>query len=363
MEINKKKILIATGGTGGHVFPSISLVDFLKKEYEIEITIDNRGLKFLKNFNYTRINIVNTETIFEKNIFRFLRKFLVLFFSFFRSIFLIIKLKPKLVIGMGGYSSFPICLSAYIFRIPVLIYENNLIIGRANKFLLPFIKKILIANPSIKGINSKYKNKILFTGYLLRSSIFQIEKNDYKINNKKNLSILIIGGSQSAKIFSESLPIVINKCNLNNIKFTIFQQCLDKNKEMLENFYKKLNLNFKLFSFSESLFEYYKQSDLAITRAGASSIAELLNLKIPFIAIPLPSSADNHQFENASFFEKKGYCILLEERFINDRLFKILCDLNHDREKLLSLKKNMSKHSDKDSLLRTNEIIKKILNV
>ena len=358
-----QKILIATGGTGGHVFPSISLIDFIKQEYHIEVTTDKRGLKFLKNLENTRINIIDTNTIFEKNFFKFLTRILILTFSFFKSIFLVIKLKPKLVIGMGGYSSFPICLAAYFLKIPIIIYENNLVIGRANKFLLPFVKKILIANKFVKGISPKYKEKIYFTGYFLRSNIFQIEKNHDEIERKGSLSVLIIGGSQSAQIFSEALPLVLKKCYLNDIKFKIYQQCHDKQKLQLENFYKKLNFNFELFSFSESLLDYYKQADLAITRAGASSVAELLNLRIPFIAIPLPSSADNHQYENASHFEKKGYCFLLEERFIHDKLFKILYDLNHDRQKLLSLKKNMGKHSDEDSLLRANEIIKKILNV
>ena len=92
-----QKILIATGGTGGHVFPSISLIDFIKQEYHIEVTTDKRGLKFLKNLENTRINIIDTNTIFEKNFFKFLTRILILTFSFFKSIFLVIKLKPKLV--------------------------------------------------------------------------------------------------------------------------------------------------------------------------------------------------------------------------------------------------------------------------
>ena len=116
-----------------------------------------------------------------------------------------------------------------------------------------------------------------------------------------------MGGSQSAKVFGEKITNTIVQCYKRNIKFKIYQQCLDKQMQDIKEIYEKNKVNFELFSFSEKLSEHYQASDLAITRSGASSVAELLNLRIPFIAIPLPSSADNHQFENALNFEKKGY--------------------------------------------------------
>ena len=362
MAKNNKKIIIATGGTGGHVFPSISLVNILKNEYEVLITTDKRGTQYMKDFFDVKIKIINSNTIFGKNIFKIFIDIIGLFFSILKSITFIIKSKPSLVIGMGGYSSFPMCLAAYFVKVPILIYENNLVIGRTNRFLLPFAKKILVSNESIKGIKSKYKNKIIFSGYLLRTEIMELRKEDLDINKDK-LSILIIGGSQSAKVFSEVLPSIIEQCSQKNIKFNIYQQCREDQIEKLKKTYEKINLEFKLFSFSESLSQYYKKTDIAITRSGASSIAELINLRIPFIAIPLPTSSDNHQFENATYFEKKGYCFLLEEKYIHDKLFKILSELNHNRKKLIILKNRMKEHSDKDSVQKTYIIIKKFLNV
>ena len=108
--------------------------------------------------------------------------------------------------------------------------------------------------------------------------------------------------------------------------------------------------------------DHYLSTDLAITRSGASSIAELLNSRIPFIAIPLPSSADNHQFQNALNFQKKGYCFLLEEKFIYPKLFEILEDFNKNRDKLLLLKSKMKEHSDKNSVQRVNKLVEQILN-
>jgi len=171
-----------------------------------------------------------------------------------------------------------------------------------------------------------------------------------------------MGGSQSAKVFAEQLPEVIKKCSDNDIKFNIYQQCLDSQKNELTKIYRGLNLKFELFNFVNDLSKYYGKVDLAITRSGASSLAELVNSNIPFIAIPLPSSTDNHQLKNAMYFESKGYCFLLEQKYIFQKLFEMLKDLNTDRNKLLLLKEKMKKHSDREALPRTAELIKRILN-
>ena len=358
----KKKIIIATGGTGGHIIPAVSLFETLKSDYDTEITTDKRGVKYLKNFNNIKFNVINSNQIFGKNLIKKIIGFITIFFSLLKSLIFLAKSKPALVVGMGGYSSFSICLAAYFYRIPILIYEINLVLGKTNKFLLPLVKKILVSNQNIKGIKDKYKKKIFFSGYYLRKEILELKKDELE-TQKKKLSILVIGGSQSAKIFSEALPSILMQCRKANIKFKIFQQCSEDNIEKLRKKYHELDYDFELFTYSESLSKYYKQSDIALTRSGASSLAELVNLRIPFIAIPLPSSVDNHQFENASYFEKKGYCFLIEERFINDKLYKILKDLNLNRNRLLEMKKKMENHSDKETLASVEKLIKETLNV
>jgi len=361
MEKKKKNIVIATGGTGGHIFPSISLSSFLSDEYHVEFITDERGLKYLGSQKNLKVNVVSSSRIFSKNVFKIFMSLIKIFFSIISSLKLLIKLKPNLVVGVGGYSSFAVCLSAYVLKIPILIYEPNLVIGRANRFLLPLSKKILVSTESIEGIKNKYNHKIFFSGYLLRKEIFETKRQDLKVEEKE-LSILIVGGSQSAKIFGEYLPKAIKECRENNIRFKIYQQCLDYQKDELNKFYKGLNLNFELFTFTNNLLKYYEKADLAITRSGASSIAELVNLNIPFITIPLPSSVDNHQLKNAIHFESKGYCFLLEQKYIFEKLFEMLKDLNKDRNQLILLKEKMKKHSDREALPRTKELIKKVLN-
>ena len=362
MEKNNKKILIATGGTGGHIFPSLSLVSFLKENYEIGIITDARGLKFIRNDKKINVKIMNFSTIFNKNFFKTLISFIKIIFSIFHSFFFILAQRPKIVIGMGGYSSFSVCVAAFCLRIPLLIYENNLVIGRANKFLLPICKKIIVSTKNTKGIKTKYSSKVFFSGFLIRDNILNLKKQQIINSDKNNLSILIMGGSQSAKTFGEILPNIIAKCAQSGAKFRIYQQCLTEQTERLKKKYEELKLDFELFSFSDNLAKYYEKADFAITRSGASSLAELINLRIPFIAIPLPSSTDRHQFENANYFKDKGFCYLLEEKFVSDKLFEILIDLKKDRKKLFLMKEKMKTHSDKDSALKIKELIGKILN-
>ena len=362
MNIIKNKVLIATGGTGGHIFPSISLADFLNTKYEVEMITDKRGLKYLKNYKKNSIKIINSGTIFERNFFKIMFGIYKVFTSLTLSIFFMIRSRPKLIIGMGGYSSFPVCLAGYFLRIPVLIYENNLVIGRANRFLLPIVKRILVSTNNIQGIEPKYAKKIFFCGYLIRDHILSLKKEKTINSEKKFFSLLVIGGSQSARVFGEILPEIIVKCFKKSVKFKIYQQCLDYQIDKIKKIYQKFNLEHELFIFSDDISKYYKFADLAISRSGASSIAELINLKIPFIAIPLPSSIDNHQLINAKYFKNKGYCFLLEEKFVSDKLFEILMTIKENENKLLSIKEKMSEHSDQETPSKIEGLIERILN-
>ena len=142
--IKKRKIVIATGGTGGHVFPASSLSDCLKKNFEIKIFSDKRGLRYFKNTE--DIKLINTGTIFQKNLFKVILNLNKIIFSTISSFFYLKKTRPEIVFGMGGYSSFPVCVASYLLKIPIIIYENNLILGKANRALLPLAKKILVSS-------------------------------------------------------------------------------------------------------------------------------------------------------------------------------------------------------------------------
>ena len=138
----------------------------------------------------------------------------------------------------------------------------------------------------------------------------------------------------------------------------MYQQCLDDQRLNLKEKYEKNKINFELFSFTFDIFKYYHLSNLVITRAGASALAEFLNCKIPIISIPLATSSENHQLKNAQYFERKGFGVLVEEKDIKNKLFDLLQSIHKDKSILNVMKINQNKHTDKDVFM----IIKKEIN-
>tara|TARA_B100002051_G_C16673527_1_gene605840 strand:- start:33 stop:1121 length:1089 start_codon:yes stop_codon:yes gene_type:complete len=357
-----KKILIATGGTGGHVFPAYGLAEYLKKkEFYVEVLTDKRGLKFIKNFKDLKLKIISSETIFKKNPLAVILSFFKIITAFFQSILILFKLKPAIVFGMGGYSSFPVCIAAKILRIPFIIYENNLVLGRSNKFLLPFASKILVAYSDLEGLKKKYEFKKFETGNILREEIinFNLEKSS---KDKSNISILILGGSQAAKMFGEILPQVFLKCKKNNINLKIFQQCLSSQNDFLKKQYNSSNIYFELFNFTNNILDYFSKVDLAITRAGSSMTAELINCRIPFISVPFPHAIDDHQLKNAKYFETKGYNFLVEEKEIDKKLFHLIKSIHEDKDLLTLMKSKQKSHSDKRVFEKVLKEIQEFIN-
>jgi len=362
MDNKLKKIIIATGGTGGHVFPAYSLAKhFIHNKINVEIISDKRGLRYLKDYHDLKITQINSSTIFKKNIFQLLFSTLIIFYSTFRSFIFLLMDRPTLVFGMGGYSSFPVCVAAKILRIPFIIYENNLHVGKANRYLLPYAKKIFVSYKELEGISEKYQKKICEIGNIIRKEILNFQvKSDSKSNGK--LKILILGGSQAAKIFAEKLPKIFKQCNEDKIPLKIYQQCLPEQNKFLKSFYDDLNIDFEIFNFSNNLLDYFDKIDLVITRSGSSMLAELINARIPFISVPLPSSADNHQLKNAIYYEKNEYSYLIEEKDLNAKLFKLIKKINEDISLLSQIISKQRQYSDKSVYKNIDKEINNLIN-
>ena len=359
----KKKILIATGGTGGHVFPAYSLASYFnKKNFNIKLTIDKRGFEFLKNYDHINLIKIPSSSLSNENIFKFLLSVVKICNSIVRSLIFLLFNRPSLIIGMGGYSSFPICIAALVLRIKFITYENNLVLGKSNKYLLPFAKKMLVSYKELEGVPEKYKYKILEIGNIVREEIIYFNITN-KINEEfKNLRILVLGGSQAAKIFAEKLPPIFKRLKTSGISFEIFQQCQKSQNDKLSNLYTELKLDYELFNFSDKIQNYYSKSNIVITRSGASVLGELVNIKIPFISIPLPTSADNHQYKNAKFYTEKGLGFLIEEKDIDNDLYDLIRTIYKEKVLLRNIVFKQSQYSDKDIFKNLKDFIKKIIN-
>ena len=357
-----KKIIFSGGGTGGHIFPAINLMKhFLDKKYKVLLVTDNRGNNFIKNYSEFKSYILNSGTPTNKNLFKKFFSYLLIFYSIIRSIIILKKEKPNLIFGFGGYVSFPISFASRFFNLPLIIYENNMILGRANKYLSSFSKKILLAKTITKRFPEKYKSKTYEVGSILDKNIIN-SSFVKKTSDKGKLSILALGGSQGAEIFGTVIPVVVKKIKDEGYEIEINQQCITDQKNSIIDFYKKNNIKNYVFEFDKNILKLVLSSSLAITRCGASTTAELVHTLTPFIAVPLPNSIDNHQYLNAKYYENKGCCLLLEQdNFDTENLFNLIMETIKNKNKLENIRENMKKNYNKNVYSNIENEIKEFI--
>ncbi len=351
----KKKILISTGGSGGHVIPAITIYNHLKSTYETLISTDIRGLSYISK-NY-KVVVINTPKL--NNFFLLPFSLLKMLFLTFKSIVILKKESISILISTGGYMSLPICAAAKILGIKIFLIEPNMVLGRANKFFSNFSKKIICYSKNLINLPSGVQQKLTTIKPLIRKEYY--DSNTY--SKKDNLfTIMIIGGSQGAKIFDELLhKSLANIAKKNSLK--IIHQTSEKNTNFLRNYYLQNNIKNKVFSFDHNLNQLLIQSDLCITRAGASSLAELSLLNIPFVAIPLPSSKDNHQSENAKYYKDKDCCWVIDQKSFDNQKFEIfLLELINKKDDYLTKKKNLQRLNFQNTWNNVNQKILDIFN-
>ncbi len=332
-----QKIIISTGGTGGHVIPAQILYDYLSDKNEVTITSDKRGVNYIdkKKYKVKQINVPNK----SQNLFTFIPFLFFFIISIINSYLFLKKKKINVLISTGGYMSLPICLAARFLNTKIFLFEPNLVLGRANLFLLNYCEKIFTYRKKIKNLPNKMNHKNFVIKPLIRKKIF-LSKDRLK-KKIKSLSLLIIGGSQSARkfdsLFNEDLIKLSKK-----IKIKIFHQTSKKNLKKLKQFYLSNNINFEVFSYTNNLHRIIKECNFAITRSGASTINELVFLETPFLAIPYPFAKDDHQFYNAKYYVEKNLGWLIRENEIAENfLYKFIMNLIKNKKLLFQKKKNM----------------------
>ena len=355
-----KKILISTGGTGGHVIPALTLYDHYKENFDTYITSDKRGLKYINTDKYP-CNIIDTPQI-SKNKLMLPINLILLIFTIFSSLFILKKCKIDLLVSTGGYMSLPLCLAAKIINIKIILFEPNMFLGNSNKLFLKYSYKIICYSTNIKNFPEIFKDKIYLINSLLRKKIYsKININQKKAD--KTFKILIIGGSQGAKFFDKKISNLIIDISKKNKIFVIHQVVDKKTCVEIKNNYDQNNIGNFLFEFDTEIYDKFDNIDLAITRSGASTLNELVALGIPFIAVPLPKSKDNHQYFNAKYFADKNFCWLINQNeFENNEIEKFINSLLINKEQILLKKENMSNFSYQNTWNNVNQKLIDLIN-
>lgn len=353
------KIVISAGGTGGHIYPALAIINKIK---EME---PNSEFLYIGTHNRMEKDIIPKYNIpFEPiEIYGINRKKI---FKNFKTIKCMIKAKrkctklikefnPDAVIGVGGYVTGPVIYSAKKLGYKTFIHEQNSIPGKANLFLTKYVDNIFVSFKSSTKYFPEYKT--IFTGNPCSEEAIKkdaISKKEFGLSENKKLVLFVMGSLGSDKI--------------NNFLYKTMSMFLDKNYEILfvtgkdsydEMKDKKYPTNVKIVPYIDDMTRIMKKTDLIVSRAGASTLSEIIALKIPSILIPSPYVPNNHQYKNALDLKQKNACYLIEEKDLkSDILVNKIDEILNDENKINEIKNNLDYFNVDGSATKIYEIIK-----
>lgn len=312
------KILVVTGSSGGHIFPALGFLDTLRdrrKNIDLLLVLPKKNIsKQIENIDY-RVNYISISSVKLKLDFKNFIAILRYFKGSVESMAILLAFRPDSVIGFGSLASVPMVLFAWFFRMKTLIHEQNVIPGRANRFLARFADKIAVSFTETRDYFKAYQRKIILTGNPIRKELNRIDRIkalEFFGFDKDKFTLLIMGGSQgSHRVNLVSLEAISRISDKFKLQVIHLSGPLDY--DLLKHRYKDLNISLRLFSFLESMQYAYSACDLVVSRAGASTIAEIIFFALPAIIIPYPF-AYRHQIANARVLGKAGSAFIIEDR-------------------------------------------------
>ena len=251
--------------------------------------------------------------------------------------------------------SLPLILAGKFLNLKIYLLEPNLVLGRANKFFLSTCEKIFCYTDQIKNFPDEFKNKKVIIKPLVRNQFYETKNNK---TNYDKFHLLIVGGSQGANFFDKNLKKTILNIS-KKFSLKVIQQTHLNNISLLKEFYSKNNIENDIFNYDKDFVKKVAESDICITRAGATTLAELSILNVPFIAVPLPNSKDNHQFENANFYQKKNCCWILDQNSFDEKIEQLIEEILKNKSSFYEKKENLSNLNFQNTWINVNQ---KILN-
>ena len=300
-------VLVAAGGTGGHLFPAEALAAALgKRGIAVHLATDRRAARFGGAFADEAVHVVASATLRTRNPIVLTRAAAVLGLGFVQAWALIGRLKPAAVIGFGGYPTIPPVLAAVWRGVPSLIHDANAVIGRANRLLAPRVIAIATTFPDVFAAEPGLAAKATLTGNPVRSAVVAAAATPYAAGNGI-LRLVVFGGSQGARIMADIVPAAIRRLDAAlRARLTVVQQAREEDVERVRAAYANLAVAAEIAPFFADLPARMAASHLVISRSGASTVAELAAIGRPSILVPLPHAIDQDQFANAGVLERAG---------------------------------------------------------
>ena len=320
-----KHVLIAAGGTGGHVYPALAVADYLR-EQGVKVTWvgTEKGLehRVVPNAGIP-LEIISISGLRGKGLVNLIFVPVKLILAIIQVVKIFLRVKPDAVLGMGGFVSGPCGLAAFILRKPLYLHEQNAIPGLTNKVLSYLATTVMQAFPdSFKG-----NKNIIPTGNPIRKDISELASPDERmLNRKDNIRLLIIGGSLGAQALNENVPQALSGMN-KELQPNVWHQTGKNKLDATITNYKKVNVEAKVTEFIENMAEAYDWADLVICRAGALTISELANAGVGAILVPYPYAVDDHQTANAEYLTNVGAAVLIQQNQLIPKLKETITEL------------------------------------
>ena len=301
--------MLAAGGTGGHLFPAQALAEVLvRRGYPIHLMSDHRVEDHASRFPAVKVHAIPSSSLTPGRPWMLPGQLLRLWNGYGKARAILAELKPKALVGFGGYPSVPPFLAAAKLAIPVALHEQNAVMGRANRFLAGHARLIASSFPEIANLADRHRAKLVATGNPVRQAVLDVANAPFsEPAADEALRILVFGGSQGARVFSELVPTAVAELSgAVRRKLEIVQQCRPEDLERVGAAYRDLGVEVELQPFFADMPKRIAHAHLVIGRSGASTVAELSVIGRPAVLVPLPAALDNDQLLNAQAFAAGG---------------------------------------------------------
>ena len=355
-------ILIAAGGTGGHLFPAEALAVALgKRGWRIQLATDHRVEAYGQDFPAETIHIIPSATITRSPI-AALRAVYLLTRGFFRARTIVRKVSPAAAIGFGGYPTVPPVLAASLSRVPTIIHEQNAVIGRANRFLGSRATAIASSFATVGGAEH-LAGRMVETGNPVRPAVRAAASTAYPaLGPDDRLRLLVFGGSQGARFMSDLVPPALASMpEALRSRLLVTQQCRPEDMSRVADAYRAMVVDAELAPFFRDMPERIAGSHLVVCRAGASTVAELAVIGRPAIMVPLPHALDQDQKANAEVLEKAGGGWMVEQKNMTpERLAADIAELIGDPDRLAAAAIAARSMGRPDAVERLADLVEKV---
>lgn len=354
----KKRFAVAAGGTGGHMFPAIALARQLADDgHLVHLITDDRGTQYADQFP-GRVHVVPSETIRSKSPIALIKTFTKLGFGLLTSMALLRHIKPSVVIAFGGYPTLPPTFAAWALGFKTALHEQNALMGRANRLLSRYVSRIAYSFPDTRGVREDVKDKLVLTGLPVREAVIEAVAPYQAPTDDGPVNLLIFGGSQGARVLSEVVPGGLTSLDAGLRKrLVITQQCREEDEAQVRSIYEAASLNHTIAPFFSDLPKMISDAHLVISRAGASTVAELAVLGRPSVLIPLKQSLDGDQKANAKLLSDTGGAVVMDQDiFSSEKLGGLLNELLQDPLRLGQMADQASSAGQPDAVHKLKDL-------